>query len=104
MRKVSILLLTTALFLVSNISFAQILNPASWTSKAEQTANGEYKIIITAKIDKGWHTYSQFIAADGPVPTSLTFDKNNKDVQLIGKATENGSKIHAGHDPVFDME
>ncbi|MES2621263.1 MAG: cytochrome c biogenesis protein CcdA [Bacteroidota bacterium] len=101
MKKISVLVFV---LLISQFSFSQILNPSSWTSKAEQTAKGEYKLILTAKIDKGWHTYSQFISNDGPVPTSLTFDKNNKNVQLIGKVTEAGTKIHSGHDPVFDME
>lgn len=82
----------------------QIVTPVKWTWKAEQTGKGEYKLIFNAKIDKGWHTYSQFIGEGGPVPTSLTFDKANKDVQLNGKATETGPKIHSGHDPVFDME
>jgi thiol:disulfide interchange protein len=103
MRKVFLLLFTTALFL-SQSSVAQILNPSSWSWKAEQTAKGEYKIIVTAKIDKGWHTYSQFLAEGGPVATALTFDKDNKDIQLIGKTTETSTKVHSGHDPVFDMQ
>src|ERR1041385_8587314 len=90
--------------LFSKISFAQILNPGTWTWKAEPSGKGEYKLVFSAILEPHWHTYSQFLAADGPVPTSLNFDKDNKDVQLIGKATETGSKVHSGHDPVFDME
>jgi thiol:disulfide interchange protein DsbD len=92
-----------ALFAFNNAG-AQILTPVTWTWKAEQTGKGEYKLTFTAKIDKGWHTYSQYIGKDGPVPTSITFDAKNKDVQLIGKTTETGPKIHEGHDPVFDMQ
>src|SRR5438105_1885458 len=90
--------------LITNAGFAQILNPISWTWKAEPAGKGQYKLIFTAKIDPKWHTYSQFIAKDGPVPTSIAFDKSNKDVQLEGKATETGTKKHSGHDAVFDME
>lgn len=97
-------LLASAIFLSMGFSTAQIVTPVKWTWKAEQITKGEYKLIFTATIDKGWHTYSQFIGDGGPVPTSLTFDKANKDVQLSGKATETGSKVHSGHDAVFDME
>ena len=83
---------------------AQIVNPISWTWKAEQISPGEYKLTFTAKIDKGWHTYSQYIADGGPVPTKFMFDDKNKDVQLVGKTTETGPKIHDEHDPVFNMQ
>ena len=85
-------------------SFGQMLNPVKWTTKIEQTGKGEYKLIFSAKVEKNWHIYTQTIVGDGPIPTSLTFDKTNKDVQLIGKPTENGTKIHSGHDPVFDID
>ena len=83
---------------------AQIVTPIHWTWKAEQTGKGEYKLIFTAKIDPKWHTYSQYIGDGGPVPTKFTFDAKNKDVQLIGKTTEVGPKVHEGHDPIFDMQ
>jgi len=92
-----------ALFLFANTAFAQILNPITWSWSAQAVGKGEYKLVFTAKMDPKWHTYSQFIGDGGPVPTSLTFDKANKEVQLIGKATEKSSKTHSGHDPVFDM-
>ncbi len=81
----------------------QILNPVKWSWKYESLGKGEYKLIFIAKIDVGWHTYSQTITGDGPFPTTLTFDKENKDVKLIGAAIESGSKPHSGHDPVFDI-
>jgi thiol:disulfide interchange protein len=83
---------------------AQILTPVKWTWKAEPTGKGEYKLVFTAKIDKGFHTYGQYIGDKGPVPTKISFDDKNKDVQLIGKTTETGPKVHDEHDPVFDMQ
>lgn len=82
---------------------AQILDPVKWSWKAEPAGNGEYKLTFTAKIDKGWHVYSQFIGEGGPVPTTFTFEPNSS-IQLLGKTTETGSKPHEGHDPVFDMQ
>ena len=103
MKRISALLLLVGV-VASQFVSAQILNPVHWSWKAEATAKGEYKLIFTATIDGKWHTYSQFIGEGGPVPTSLLFDKNNKDIQLIGKAEEKSSKPHSGHDPVFDMD
>lgn len=102
MRKVLFLVAVSTL-LVSHSLFAQILSPVKWEWKAEPTGKGEYRLIFSSKIDKGWHVYSQFIANDGPVPTSFIFSEN-KEVQLIGKASETGAKMHEGHDPVFDMQ
>lgn len=94
----------SALFCFALWSHAQIVAPVKWTWKAEPTGNNEYKLIFTAKIDGIWHVYSQFIGEGGPVPTTLSFDKENKAIQLKGKASERGAKVHSGHDPVFDME
>ena len=99
MKKLPILFLF-ALAVITNVVRAQILNPVTWSWKAEPISKGEYKLIFTAKIDKGWHTYSQFIAEGGPVPTAITFENSNKDIQLIGKGFEKSSKPHSGHDPV----
>ena len=103
MKKVFVCFLVLPLLLCYTAS-AQILEPIKWSTKTEQTGKGEYKLIFSAKIDNKWHAYSQTIIGDGPIPTSLTFDKDNKDVQLLGKTLESGSKIHSGHDPVFDIE
>ena len=102
--KKAIALCFFSVLLAFQFAGAQILDPVKWTWKAEAVGKGEYKLIFTAKIDAKWHTYSQFIGDGGPVPTKLTFDEKNKDVQLVGKAAETGPKIHSGHDPVFDME
>jgi thiol:disulfide interchange protein len=104
MRKKPFLITVFALFILG-LTQAQILTPVKWTWKAEPTGTGTYNLIFTAKIDKGWHTYSQIkFGEDGPIPTKITFDDKNKDVQLIDKTSENGPKIHEGHDPVFNMQ
>ena len=82
----------------------QDLKPLKWNWKAVETAKGEYNLVFTASIEKGWHTYSQYIGEGGPVPTSFTFDSTNKSVTLIGKTTEKSPKTTEGHDPVFDMQ
>jgi thiol:disulfide interchange protein DsbD len=47
----------------------------------------EGEIIVTALIDKGWHTYSQKEVKDGPVPTSFSFTPSSS-YELIGTASE----------------
>ncbi len=101
MKRITLLSLLLGILFTTH---AQILNPVKWTWKAQETAKGEYKLIFTAKIDPKWHTYSQFIGEGGPVPTKFTFDEKNKDVQLVGKTSEAGGKVHDEHDPVFDMQ
>ncbi len=82
---------------------AQIVTPVKWSWKAEPVAKGEYKLTFTAKIDAKWHTYSQYIGDGGPVKTTFTFEKNPA-VEVVGKTSERGGKVHDGHDPVFDMQ
>lgn len=79
----------------------QILAPVKWAWRAVQTGKGEYTLVFTATIDKGWHTYSQFMEQGGPVPTSFTY-KENKDVVMLGKPTEKGPKYHEEHSALFD--
>jgi thiol:disulfide interchange protein len=87
---------------ISNTLSAQILNPIKWSFDAKKISDTEFDLIATAKIDKGWYTYSQFIGNDGPVPTSLSFDKSGQ-YQLIGKAEEVSDHKKSGFDKIFDM-
>jgi thiol:disulfide interchange protein len=87
---------------ISNSLSAQILNPIKWSFEAKKISDTEYDLVATAKIDKGWYTYSQFIGNDGPVPTSLTFDKSAQ-YQLVGKAEEVSDHKKSGFDKIFDM-
>ena len=91
------------LFLCSttHLAQAQIYAPVKWTFSSKKINDTEAELTFKASIDKGWHVYSQFIANDGPVPTSFKFEKN-KAFDLVGKATE-GKPIEQ-HDVNFDMD
>lgn len=103
MKRVPFMMIA-AMLMFAQAVLAQAPNPVKWSWKAEPMGKGEYKLTFTAKIDNKWHTYSQFIGEGGPVPTSFTFDAKNTAVQLVGKTTEAGPKMHEGHDVVFDMK
>ncbi len=85
MRKIIFSLL--ALCLLPAIALPQILEPVKWSFKVEQTKPDEATLVLTAKIDKKWHVYSQDIPPKGPIPTTFTFKKKSN-YQLVGKVTE----------------
>jgi thiol:disulfide interchange protein DsbD len=81
---------------------AKIYDPVKWSYSSEKINDKEFNLIITAKIEKGWHLYSQFIEEGGPVPTSFKF-KQSADYKLVGKVSESPKAVTA-FDKNFDME
>lgn len=89
------------LVFIGQFANAQMLDPCHWSFKVEQTKPDEAILISTAKLDSGWHLYSQFIGDGGPIPTKFTYNPS-PNYKLNGK-TEEG-KAHKEYDPNFDME
>ena len=58
---------------------AQIVKPVKWTSKVEKLSDSEFNLVMQGKIDEGWHVYSQFTPANGPLPAEFEF-KESKDL------------------------
>ncbi|MBP7810170.1 MAG: sugar transporter [Bacteroidia bacterium] len=80
----------------------QGMNPVKWEAKYNELPNNEGEIIVTATIEKGWHTYSQNISPDaGPVPTTVNFSPGS-DFEVIGKSTEENVKEE--FDKTFEMK
>jgi len=96
--------LCSILFLTfTTLSFAQTNNTTSWTFESQKTAPNEYTITMKATINKGWYVYSQYLESDdGPIRTSIVLEEN-KGVELVGKAEEEGDKV-SGFDEMFDMK
>lgn len=90
------------LLLFSNLLFAQIQNPVSWSATSKKIADKTYEIHLTANIDNGWHTYSQTTPDGGPFPTSITFTKNPF-LTLDGKTKEVG-KLEKHYEPLFGVD
>ncbi|MBZ4040858.1 protein-disulfide reductase DsbD family protein [Flavobacterium hibisci] len=86
-------------FVISNLT-AQIYDPVSFTTTVKETGENKYTLSIIAKIDKGWHVYSQHVPQGGPAPTAFTFPKS-KNYKTIGGVTEPDG--HEVDDPVFNM-
>lgn len=78
----------------------KILQPCRWTFTVEQSDNGQAMLVSTAKLDSGWHLYSQHIPGKGP-STEFTYD-SLQTYKLIGE-TEEGEAIKK-YDPNLEME
>jgi thiol:disulfide interchange protein len=89
------------LWLFCSATFAQIQDPVKWTFSTEKTSDTTANLYLKAKIEKGWHLYSQNIKPGGPLPTEIKFEKS-KQYQLIGKAGE--SKGVTEYDSAFEMK
>lgn len=81
-----ILTLCFTLFTAAHV-YSQAQNPVTWMASYKSISASEGEIIITAHIEKNWHTYSQKPTADGPIPTSFSFTPS-KQYQLVGKTEE----------------
>ncbi len=98
MRILLICLFVTASFIVS----AQSDKVVKWSASAVREAENVYVLTLTAKIEKSWYVYSQFISDEGPVKTSVRLE-NSDNLELFEKSTEEGSR-KAGFDDIFGME
>ena len=78
----------------------KLLQPCRWTFSVEQRVNGEAILFSTAKLDSGWHLYSQHIPGNGP-STEFTYDSLSN-YNLIGE-TEEGESIKK-YDPNLEMD
>ena len=84
----------------TNKDSTQILRPCHWTYKVEQSSPGEATLISTAKLNSGWHLYSQHIP-DKHIKTKFTYD-SLINYKLVGD-TEEG-KPNKKYEPYLEME
>ena len=77
---------------------AQMLDPSKVSCSVKETSATEAELVVTVKLDAGWHMYSQHTDPNGPIATSFEFEKS-KDYALVGKVSE--PKPHEENDPLF---
>lgn len=92
------IILTAIILFFSTGSKAQIFEGAKWSFRVEQTDSCEATLILKAVTVDKFHIYSQTInGADGPIPTSFTFN-HSPEYTTVGKVKE-------GHaEEVFDQQ
>ena len=81
-------------FSILSFSFvkAQPKDPVTWTYEAKKKDDKTYDLIITATLPKPWHIYSQNTGANGPIPTTISFNANPLIVKQ-GKVVETGKLV-----------
>jgi thiol:disulfide interchange protein DsbD len=87
-------------FGITSNTETQILQPCHWSFTVEQSVNGEAILVSTAKLDSGWHLYSQQIS-DKRVATEFAYDSLST-YKLLGD-TEEG-KPSKKYDPYLEMK
>ena len=85
MKRIASLL--TLLLFIFQWGFSQILEPVEWSTSVEKTSEDTYILVSKANIEKGWHLYAQDVQEDGPIPTTFSYDLNNK-LNLLGQTKE----------------
>lgn len=102
MSRVLFFILLISCFLQAS---AQVLQPAKITSSASSyqvKAGDEIDLIFSASIDNGWYIYSLGFDADcGPIPISITLEKNST-FEAVGDLRAINDKKK--HDEIFDCD
>lgn len=60
-----------------------------WNFSSVKDSKLEWTLVFTAKMDKGWHLYSQNLEEGGPMPTVFNFFKDGR-FKLLGSVKEAG--------------
>ena len=90
------LLLTACL--LSTALWAQQLDPVKWTYSVNEISSTEAELVFTAKLDAGWHLYSQYTDPNGPL--AIVFDfADAPEYERVGKVKE--PKPHEELDEIF---
>lgn len=80
----------------------QIAEPIAWDAHLEKENDSIYKLIFTAKLEKGWHLYAQDVEEGGPIATNFTFNNSSSTFELVGETSE--PNVPTYYDEVFGME
>lgn len=95
MKKIGILILSLAFVIFSH---AQMADPVSWTYNFKKTTDCEGELTFTAKVESGWHLYSQ---KHNGLPLVFEF-KTSGTFKKIGSVTE--PTPHKEYDDIFKYD
>jgi hypothetical protein len=94
--------LVVAFMVLCGMGLGQAKAQVSWIFTSKKVADSVYELRLSAVIEPGFNTYSQFTPKGGPQPTVITFTKDT-DVLLEGAVKEVG-EMHKKHEEVFDVD
>ena len=87
-------------FGIKSNTAAQILQPCHWSFTVEQSVEGEAILVSTAKLDSGWHLYSQHISDKGPQTQFAYYSLDT--YKLLGDTQE--GQPSKEYNPFLEME
>ena len=98
-------LILLSIFVTSfSLSAQEFINPVQWSVSVEPTDQG-HNLIMSAKIDQGWHLYSQTQFGDefeGPIRTEFYYNASDSTYVLQGPTQE--PEVEPVYDPVFELD
>ena len=89
MKKLFVLI---GILMLSVVANARIETPVRWAHGSKRINAHETMILLRARIQPGWHIYSQAVKEDGPIKTSFTFTPS-KNYKLAGNTIEPTPKV-----------
>lgn len=101
MKLFPMLLAGALYFILVGFSSGQPEQSVTWHFRVETDSNMEARLISTAQLAPGWHLYSQFLSAGGPMPTHFTFALTSGYALVEG--TEEHGKPITYHDSIYEM-
>lgn len=86
------LLVLIGVLMLSVAANARIETPVRWAHGYKRINATETMVLLRARIQPGWHIYSQAYKAGGPINTSFKFT-HSKNYTLIGEMSEPTPKM-----------
>jgi thiol:disulfide interchange protein len=80
-----------------------ILDPVKTTVSVEKKSEKIHSLKINAKMENGWHIYSNKIGEDGPIPSSVDWEPGGH-YKLVGELNEVSDHRIEGYDEIFEMK
>lgn len=92
--------LLVSLFAIASLQ-AQIQNPVKWEVSLNRISDTEGEVLLSLKIDKGWHVYSAYLdSLASALPTEGFWSDSATEYTMVGGLIE--PEPHEDYDPNFD--
>lgn len=99
MKKTFLLALISFLFIGQ--SFAQIEQPVTWDYAMNRVSDTEAELMVTMKIEDGWHVYSAYLDSNSSaLPTEVFWNDSSEAYTIVGGLIE--PEPHEEYDPNFE--